>query len=184
MTYQIKQLEKYPAYYVSTEGEVFTTLDNSGKTGRMFKLRKQNIQADGYFQLELREGGKGRTLLVHRLILEAFVCKCPKGQETRHLNGNPEDNRLENLAWGTPKENHRDQVRHGNETFGAGEAHPFSKLTDRQARVVKYALHFNGKRPVFGFKAMLARMLGVDYSTVDNIATGRQWKHVKISEQL
>lgn len=31
----------------------------------------------------------------------------------RHLNGNPYDNRLENLAWGTPSENMLDKVRHG-----------------------------------------------------------------------
>jgi HNH endonuclease/NUMOD4 motif len=32
-------------------------------------------------------------LRVHRLVLEAFVGPCPPGQECRHLNGNPSDNR-------------------------------------------------------------------------------------------
>ena len=53
------------------------------------------------------------TRLVHRLVLEAFVGPRPEGMVARHLNGDPGDNRLENLAWGTQSENNYDKVRHG-----------------------------------------------------------------------
>jgi len=33
--------------------------------------------------------------------------------EARHLNGQPLDCRAENLAWGTPRQNRLDSVRHG-----------------------------------------------------------------------
>jgi len=35
------------------------------------------------------------------------------GEVCRHLNGNPHDNRLDNLSWGTPSENMLDKARHG-----------------------------------------------------------------------
>ncbi|GAC81679.1 HNH endonuclease [Gordonia malaquae] len=50
---------------------------------------------------------------VHRLVMETFVGPCPSGMEVRHLNGEPADNRLENLAYGTRSENVLDSVAHG-----------------------------------------------------------------------
>lgn len=67
----------------------------------------------GHLTVSLTAAGKKRTVLVHRLVLEAFVGTCPPGSECRHLNGDPSDNRVENLAWGTRKENMHDKVAHG-----------------------------------------------------------------------
>jgi hypothetical protein len=64
----------------------------------------------GYRQVNL---GRGVRRYVHRLVLEAFVGPCPEGEECRHLNGDPGDNRLANLCWGTVAENRMDKVRHG-----------------------------------------------------------------------
>jgi len=52
---------------------------------------------------------------VHRLVLMAFRGQPENGSRThsRHLNGDCTDNRLENLAWGTPKDNADDMRRHG-----------------------------------------------------------------------
>lgn len=54
-----------------------------------------------------------KTRYFHRLVLEAFIGPCPEGMECRHLDGDAGNNRLENLAWGTPIENGEDKVRHG-----------------------------------------------------------------------
>lgn len=45
---------------------------------------------------------------VHQLILKTFIGEPKNGQEVRHLNGVPTDNRLENLEYGTRSENIRD----------------------------------------------------------------------------
>lgn len=34
--------------------------------------------------------------------------------ETRHLDGDPGNNKVDNLVWGTIEENRRDTVKHGN----------------------------------------------------------------------
>lgn len=51
--------------------------------------------------------------LVHHLVLEAFVGPRPDGMECCHNNGDPSDNRLENLRWDTSSSNKRDQLAHG-----------------------------------------------------------------------
>lgn len=67
-------------------------------------------QSAGHLRVAL---GRHRVEQVHRLVLEAFVGPCLEGMEVRHLNGDPTDNRLENLAYGTRAENITDAVHHG-----------------------------------------------------------------------
>ena len=53
-------------------------------------------------------------MLCHRLLLLTFVGPPPfPGAQVRHLDGNPMNNALDNLAWGTAKENAADRDRHG-----------------------------------------------------------------------
>ena len=76
--------------------------------GRILKPGSLRRQGHQYVNL-----GKGNSRYVHQLVLEAFVGTMPDGAVTRHLNGIPTDNRVENLAWGTHLENMRDTLRHG-----------------------------------------------------------------------
>lgn len=67
----------------------------------------------GYVCLNIQYPDGQRTRLVHHLVLEAFGY--PRESvlnECRHLNGNPSDNRLKNLKWGSPKENGEDRINH------------------------------------------------------------------------
>lgn len=52
---------------------------------------------------------------VSALVLEAFVGPRPAGQLARHLNDVKDDDRLENLAWGTVSENAYDRVNNGSD---------------------------------------------------------------------
>jgi hypothetical protein len=45
--------------------------------------------------------------------LWAFTGENPADLETRHMDGNPGNNALGNLAFGTASENAHDRVRHG-----------------------------------------------------------------------
>lgn len=50
---------------------------------------------------------------IHHLVLEAFVGPRPDGLIGRHLDDDPKNNHVTNLAWGTVAENNRDTVRNG-----------------------------------------------------------------------
>lgn len=56
-----------------------------------------------------REGG---SRCVHELVALAFIGSRPDGYVTRHLNGDPTDNRAVNLAWSTQGDNGRDKKWH------------------------------------------------------------------------
>ena len=96
-------------YQVSDSGEIQTR-------GRRGEWSPKAVHSDrnGYKRTTLSKDGKKRNHLVHHLVLEAHIGPKPSGMECRHLNGDPGDNRLENLQWGTSSENSLDVVRHGN----------------------------------------------------------------------
>ena len=67
----------------------------------------------GYPMAQLWTGERNLSRPIHALVMESFEGPRPSGAEIRHLNGNPLDNRLSNLRYGTKSENMLDAVRHG-----------------------------------------------------------------------
>lgn len=61
----------------------------------------------------LTEGDRRERHSVHRLVMRTFVGPCPEGMEVLHNNGDPTDNRLSNLRYGTRSDNLYDAVKHG-----------------------------------------------------------------------
>ena len=76
---------------------------------------------NGYPRVTLSLDGRPRTVQVHQLVLLAFRGRCPRGKETRHLNGVRNDNRLSNLAYGTHSQNGLDKARHRRQKLSPGD---------------------------------------------------------------
>lgn len=89
-------------YEVSNDGKVF-----SHYTGNVLKPWKDK---DGYLLVGLHKDGKTKTCKVHRLVWEVFNGVIPDGMVIDHCDGNPQNNRLENLRCVTQKENCNNQV--------------------------------------------------------------------------
>lgn len=90
------------------------------KDGRKRLWPRKNIKVriwkrKGYDYLSpivcLSKDSKVKTRKVAHLVCEAFHGPRPIGYVCMHLNGNPEDNRPENLAWGTVYENSNEPIR-------------------------------------------------------------------------
>lgn len=140
----------FPKYAVSSAGNVW-----SFKRGKVRKL-KPATQLSGHLQVSLRAVGKTTIMLVHRLVLFAFVGPPTDGMECRHLNGDPKDNRLENLCWGTKSENAQDSLRHG--------ASRASRLTNEQIREI---------RRMPGRQKDIAAKFGISQGNVSEFKSGR-----------
>lgn len=94
-----------------------------------------HIDKRGYPGVNLWRDGKGKFVLIHRLLLLAFVRPPESGEECRHLDGNPANHSLDNLAWGTPSQNILDQVRHGTHNHSSAthcpRGHPYDEANTR-----------------------------------------------------
>lgn len=106
-------------YEVSDHGRV-RSLPRNGHRGR---VRVLTPGSHGYLGLNLSDGSRRATRMVHRLVLEAFVGPCPDGMEACHANSNRTDNRLVNLRWDTPEANVTDRVTAGHVRSPTGQTH-------------------------------------------------------------
>lgn len=98
-------------YEVSSAGRVRRIVPG-GKYPAGHLLSPLYVRA-GYVRVELNRDNKRTAYYIHRLVLSAFVRPRLDGEEALHDNGVRDDNRLENLRWGTRSENMQDRLRDG-----------------------------------------------------------------------
>lgn len=163
-----RQVPDFPEYEVSSDGQL-----RSCRKHRLRLLRRRWVSRSGHISVYLKDDYRSHAFKIHRLMLLAFVGPCPPGQECRHLDGNPKNSCLDNLAWGTKSENALDRVRHGRQVDNRGQRHGMSKLTEEEAREIKKAYHQgNESNEKIGWRYR------VSASVVSRIGTGVRWSHL------
>lgn len=151
----MKQHPRYPDIFVAEDGTVFRRLTPSKDAG-------------GYHQIRNGEIRERR----HVLVAEAHLGPRPRGADVRHLNGDPADDRPENLAYGARVENAADTVAHGRTTRGSRNTQ--AKLGEAQVREIKMRLAAGEKGRA------LAHEFCVSDSAICDIRKGRQWGWLEI----
>jgi hypothetical protein len=102
---------------------------------------------------------------IHTLVLESFMGQRPSNKHVcRHIDGNPYNNKLSNLLWGTRSENSQDSVRHG--------VHPFTKLSKLDIPKIRFLLSQNINC------VKIANKFNVNRKTISDIKNKRTWTHV------
>lgn len=167
----MKSIPNFPDYCITKDGRVWS-IPRNGTKGGWLKLR---VRKHGYLEAFLRRNNERFYKTVHRLVLETYIGPCPVGMESRHLNGNRLDNRLENLVWGTPSENTFDAIRHRTHrsVHQNGEKNLMAKLTEEKVEVILYLY----KIAKFSL-ADLAWQFDVTPSNIWSICTGKTWNHL------
>jgi hypothetical protein len=119
-----KPIPTFPGYFVSDDGRV---LSRKRKQPRLLSIATDR---EGRPLVALRQDGRLVTRRVHVLMLLAFVGPRPDGHVIRHLDGDPTNNILSNLAYGTHSDNGFDAVAHGTHVQASktecAQGHPFS----------------------------------------------------------
>jgi len=121
----VRPIAEYPGFYIAKDGEVFSTVRGNGVI-----KRKYSFTREGYKRITLTQDGN--ALRLHREVLKAFDRPPKEGEICRHLDGNPGNNHISNLKWGTTKENAQDCLKHRRNKFQilVGENSPTAKFSD------------------------------------------------------
>ena len=99
-----------------------------------------NTLAKGYSQVTLYNGKKRKSFQVHRLVGSAFMPNINNKPQINHINGNKQDNRLENLEWCNNSENQLHAWRTGLQKphyCGGGSPKKKVGMLDEKGNVVK-----------------------------------------------
>ena len=150
-------IKQFPNYQISDHGTV-RRIDTHKELAQNTKRGKHP-----YKRVHLSHKGVTKYVLVHRLVLEAFVGPCPDGMQTLHADDDPANNCLSNLSWGTPKRNHETIDRNG-------EANGRAKLTKADVLAIRASDELH---------SVLASMYGVAAGYISIIKRGKTWKCIQ-----
>lgn len=173
---EYRNIAGMPGYRVGNDGSVWSCHRASGRFSGEWRRLAIRIRRPGcpYRIVDLRaEAGKGRVVrfYIHRLVLKAFIGLPPAGMQACHNDGDPANNRLENLRWDTCKSNAADKVRHG--TTLVGENHPNAILSEELVAEI-CRLRMSGMKQI-----QIGKQVGCSQTIVSAVLLGKIWRSVE-----
>ena len=157
-----KRVKEFPEYWVSNRGRVYSTVTDRFIEGT--RLRS------GYIDVSLKIAGERFHRYLHRMVAEAFIPNPDNYPIVRHLDDDPSNNDVENLAWGTQTDNMRDCIENGRFRY-------FTKADIERANEVRrtpviairlsdgYVEHFISQQEA-------SRILGISQSDIFSVVHG------------
>lgn len=159
-------------YEASSQGRVrsWRVINRPGVRADQPHIMGQHETRGGYLFVNLAMNGRQFLPRLNRLILLSFIGESEiVGAHACHRNGDRQDNRLENLYWGSPAENAADKRKHG--THLTGERVGTAKLTVRQVKRIR-RLYADGGT---SYKK-LAKRYRVSTATIGRAIRHEYWK--------
>lgn len=118
-----KDIKGYEGLYqVSNLGKIKSlgrTIERIGPNGKKFyrnypsKIIKIALDTKGYYRTNLAKNGINKTVKIHRIVAEAFIPNTYNKPQINHIDGNKQNNNVNNLEWCTNKENQDHSWRNG-----------------------------------------------------------------------
>ena len=101
-----KPIKGFRNYYISDKGRLYSSLSDSF-------IRPTPVGDCGHLDVCLWDNGRRYHRYIHRLVAETFIPNPYNLPMVRHLDNDPTNNEVENLAWGTQLNNMRDCIEAG-----------------------------------------------------------------------
>ena len=170
---EMKTIPNFPDYSITKDGRIWSKprKDSSSHIQGGIWIKPRKYSRHKYLYVILYANTRKHTCKIHRLVLETYVGLCPEGMECRHLDGNPANNKLENLCWGTHAENMQDRILHG--MGSRGEKHKEAKLTEQQVRQIIY-IH----RTKLFTQEEIANQYDISRTIISRIVNKKLWGHL------
>lgn len=158
-----KIIAGFPMYEISSYGRIFSHHRMRVLSPRKWKSHTGSI----YFKASLRIDAEPHYIFVHRLVAQAFIPNPDRKATVNHKDGNPSNNRVDNLEWAT----HRENIDHAKRTglVKRGMECSNAKLSETDVIQIKNRLAAGeGQQKI-------ADSLNVSITAVQNIGSGRTW---------
>jgi len=129
---------------------------------------RHNIKSRYY--VAFSKEGKHVRFYNHRLVAEYFIPNPESKEQVNHIDGNPFNNRVDNLEWVTSKEN----INHAFESKLIKTEKPVNQIDKTSGEIIK----------VFKSESEACRQLGVTQGKVlraiqrDGTCKGYKWEYV------
>ena len=103
---EYEEIKDYPNYLINREGKVWSKYSK--------RERKIVLHKGGYFQTKLTDDeGKRKNCYLHRLLGIQFLPNPDNLPVIDHIDGNRQNNSLENLHWVNVMENNNNRLKRG-----------------------------------------------------------------------
>ena len=134
----------------------------------------KNSTKNGYVKNSLvLKDGTSKSFFRHRLVM---LCFCPNKKanelQVNHIDGNKENNSIENLEWCTNQENRIHAVKIGLAARLIGEENPASKLKEED--VLDIINDLLNHIPY----SQIMKKYGCSKSTISSIKNKRNWSYL------
>ncbi len=150
---------------INEHGEIF-----SCKFGKLRK-RKPSLKGNGYYQIDLWKDNKCTYKSIHRLLAQMYLADYSEDLQVNHIDGNPTNNKLENLEMVTASENTQHAHRIGLCNPPHGEQHVNSKLNSQAIHEIRANVNKLTCEK-------LAGVYGVCKQQISRIQTKQRWGHI------
>lgn len=131
---------------------------------RSKRILKPQPNAMGYLRVNIL----GKRPFVHRLVAEKYIPNPNNLPCVNHIDGNHQNNCVENLEWCTQKYNINHSIKIG--LTPIGEKCSWSKLKEKDVIYIREHTELDKKE--------LSKMFSVSACTIDDIRKHRSWKHI------
>lgn len=172
----------FPDYYVTDTGDVFSRQTCRNPDGRIRRM-KLSKERKGYLRVALSDHNhKKHIRFVHRLVAETFLPNPENKPEVNHIDGNKQNNCVQNLEWVSTSEN----ILHAYKVLGKKPNCPNTgKLGKESTRAVIVQQIKDGKIVAEYYGAREAsRSTGIYMNSIYQCCQGRsksgggfQWKY-------
>lgn len=158
-------------YKIAKNGDVLSLPKSKGCFFTTYKIIARTKHKEGYMSVHLCRPEYRKRYLLHRLVAKIFIPNPNNYPEVNHIDGNKENNCVENLEWVTGLQN-KEHAKQNNLTC-KGIKNIKAKLTEKDVLEIRKLLS-KGK-----YQKDIAAAFNVQQSAISAIKVGKHWGHIK-----
>lgn len=171
-----RDIHGFDGYYQISESGIVKSLKRTCKMYQGFrtvpeKILNKQIDKDGYYCVSLSKDGQTKSFRINRLVALTFITNPDNKPQVNHKDGIKANNHKSNLEWSTSSENNLHACRTGLKSPLIGVNHCMVKLSEIEAREIKYSDTNMTCKDV-------GLLYGVSSTIVCLIRNNKRWKHI------